>query len=242
MPVLTIEGDSFPNRVVASLYASIPYDSDGGYVGGDNGDGGDYNDNKYHRDSNKYDIRKSNQIPKRDSNHVWNERHDRNYIRYNSDGNNNDNSNNGVNNDDIYNNEIKKGNKTPVRDENHIWSERYDKSYIGHQINRKKLNEVNIISKMLIKRNIKNYENTAINIIKSIKNLNVLKKNLKIIIDKKIGIFDTKKNVQFFLYGMQGISEIKTYRDIHKLELFNKNYSIGKTEKFPHVIVINLEN
>jgi hypothetical protein len=57
------------------------------------------------------------------------------------------------------------------------------------------------------------------------------KKKLNKIIDKKIGIFDTKKNVQNFLYGMQSISEVKAYRNSHK------NCSL----KFPHIIVVNLD-
>jgi transposase-like protein len=68
-------------------------------------------------------------------------------------------------------------------------------------------------------------------IFSSTKILIYLNQNLCNIIGKKIGLFDTEKNVKNFLYGMQSISEVKNYRNL------NNYYK----EKFPHIVIVNLD-
>ena len=72
-----------------------------------------------------------------------------------------------------------------------------------------------ILSELLVQSNIKDFENTAVEILHNKEYINTMKMKLNSLILNSIGLFNTKYDVEKFLHGMQALQEMKDDKTKH---------------------------
>jgi len=71
------------------------------------------------------------------------------------------------------------------------------------------------LSEILVRSSIKDFEDTAVEILNNKEFINKLKMKINSLIMNNIGLFNTRQDVDKFLYGLQALEEIKNDKKKH---------------------------